>query len=303
MTKVFNVKGIYAASLRDSLEDTFGIELEFLFAPSTYQFREMCSKVRSVNQKLETKPSLMQIRAWSRFYFLDKIKWFVSDAVEDGILDELVLSPMTTELLYKMKSEFESLFVNMSIMGYVESSPLNRVGIHHNIELYDLTGHQFYRFMKLSTVLKGLLAKVSNRAHLATDKSDMDFFIGDRWGHYASQDKVTKYEAFIQILVEGFKKKKETTLLGVRVYPDGRPLIEVMWYGSTFNVDTFYTQIEFTRSLKHYAKGVETLSQRKYIEYLVNHKHNFPYLYKFVEDQCEEFSITQFANAEIGIIT
>lgn len=301
MNKVFNLNGVYAASPNDPLEDTIGIELEYLFAPTTYQFREMCSKIRSVNQKLETKPSLMQIRAWSRFYFLDRIKWFVSDAVEDGILDELVLFPLTKELIYKSKEDFSSLFTELVIMGYVENSPLERIGIHHNIELYDLTRHQFYRFCKLATVLKGLLAKVSNRMHLSTDRSDIDFYIGDRWGHFKQDEKATKYEAFIQILVDGFAKKRETTLLGIRVYPDGRPLIELMWYGSTLSWDMFMTQLEFTRSLKHYAKGAEGLSQRKYVEYMVDHKHNFPYLFKFMEDQCEEFSITQLANEKIGI--
>lgn len=302
MKKVFNKNGIYMASETDYREDVIGFELEYLFAPTTHQFRELCVNIRALNRELEDKPSLIQVRSWSRFYFLDRIKWFVANAEEDGILDELIFYPTSKELIYRLKDEIGELFVKLCMMGYAEKSALERIGIHHNIEI-DFSCHDFYRFCKSATVLRDLLYKVSNRIHLSSDRSDMDFFIGNRWGHFTKEDKATKYEAFINILVEGFKKKRETNLLGIRIYPDGRPLIELMWYGSTLDVDVFYTQVDFTYSLKTFSKSGESITKKKYMEYIVDHKYDFPYLYKMMETQCEEFSITALLNGKIGLIT
>ncbi|MDV7402524.1 hypothetical protein RZS08_64480, partial [Arthrospira platensis SPKY1] len=100
------------------------------------------------------------------------------------------------------------------------------IGIHHNIEISDMNNTSFYKFCKSFVVLKDLIYKISDRRHLSTDKADIDFHVGDRWGLFSPTDKKIKYDSFIEILMEGFKKKVETTLLGIRINPDGRPLIE-----------------------------------------------------------------------------
>lgn len=302
--RVFEYNGVFFKNQNDSANrsSVIGVEMEFFFAPTTSKFKDHVQQLRSINVLKESKPSLVQVRKLMREIHLNKMAWFIHHAEEDGVLDELVFHPLSKDLVYDIEDELSQILTELLIMGYGVHDLQMRIGIHHNIEISDMNNTSFYKFCKSFVLLKDLIYKVSDRRHLSTDKADIDFHIGDRWGLFSPTDKKIKYDSFIDILMEGFKKKLETTLLGIRIYPDGRPLIEIMWYNSTLATKTFYEQIDFTYALKEFALSEYEPSKKNFIKFVVEHKLDYQYLYDFILNEVEEFSLTRLLRNDITVI-
>lgn len=296
--KVFEKNGVYRASPKDD-SPIIGIEMEFMYTPSVNKRREHADFLRPITKN--HKPSLIQLRKGMRDYFLYQIEWFVN-AEEDGFLDELVFVPMSIDLLKALKEDISDMLLRIMLAQYTVESPTDKIGMHNTIDIGDMTSFQFYKMCTLFPLLKDIIYKIARREYLSTEKSDLDFSIGDAWNNLTEREKIRKYTAFVDILVSGFQKKIETTLLNTRVYPDGRPLFEIMWYNSTFDVDQVLLSAEFSLSLKQFSMANEEVSRLNYINFIVEYRHNFPYLHAFILNECEEFSLTRILNNEVRII-
>lgn len=296
--RVFEYDGIYFKNKNDSANraTVIGLEMEFMFVPSSFKVRDLSRELYPITKN--NKPSLIQLRKSMRELKLDQIEWFIHSAVEDGQLDELVFHPVSRDLLYDMEEELSMMLLEIELMGYVERSPEREVGTHINLEIYDMNVTSFYKFCKTFITIKDLIFKVSQRRHISTSRSDMEYHIGNRWGLFSVTDKERKYESFMKILLDGFKNKVETNLLGIRIYPDGRPLLELMWNNSTFNVSELYTQVDLALALKEFSMNSFDVSKLKFVEFVCDHKFDYKYLYEFILSNEEQFSLTRLLSNE-----
>lgn len=135
-------------------------------------------------------------------------------------------------------------------------------GIHLNVDYHMLGENKSETVKKLMQFMynnRDFMVKVSLREGRAQELTDMDTFLGDM---YNLSDKQEKFEEFIfhKNLIEEFFNNSDSnvshsSIFNISLSKKGRRCMELRWFGTTLDINKFYSIIELGYALIYFCRS------------------------------------------------
>lgn len=255
-----------------------GLEIEYRLLPNKGQIETVSKILRDKNLLTKrAKPTISRLEALLRESILGDIFTF-DNKIEielDGKNTEFIFRPRSFISFFNQRDAIAQGFEVLKSLGFTASSKETPIGIHHNIDLEDK--RVFLRTIDLIFYSRKLLYEVSNREGITDSRSNIrKLIIGDPQGIVKEELLEKVYLQLRDILEEGYEKQLETSCMGLRLFPNGRNTLELMYFNSTLDIKVFTKQLVYTMSLIWFARSNRPYNQfkeylfKKYDEYYYN---------------------------------
>lgn len=271
-----------------NFHNVIGVEYELLFAPSSYLQRDLAMRLRTFDKTFEIN-DFTSLKERIRSYLGFKLSPLVEDEAElDGVNHEWKFHPISHALLRKSVEEVGDMMSFLTSIGYVDHGPFEEIGIHHNVDLEmlgaDRTEQAFTlrRYLTFLFSIKEKLEALSLRKHVSTYLADIDYLLGDRYYSYP-QDIGVRFIHEREIMTQYLIRDEWCHILGIILFPNERPLMEIRYFGSTFRVSEFMAIYEFTMGAILYCKQQENPSWNGFYDFIKERKYEF--LREFILDK------------------
>lgn len=265
--------------------EVIGMELELLFAPSSYLQRDLSRRLQAVDKQIINE--FVELREKVRQYLGFKLSPLVEDEAElDGINHEWKFYPISHEAIIKAADEIGDMFSFLTSIGYVDYGPFETIGIHHNIDL-EMLGQErttqvftLRRYLDFIYLIKDKMEILSLRKHTSTYLSDIDFMLGDRYTTSPPEYIANRFKQEREIMSRYLLNGDWCKMMGIILFPNDRPIMEIRYFGSTFRVSEFIAIYEFTMGAILYCKKTESPSWNGFFDFIKERKYN--YLKEFI---------------------
>ncbi len=231
-------------------KDFVSVEYEVGWQPGTIKVREIYQMFLA--QKLIDEgvhPTNHLLLHKINAYVKDKFPQIQNIGYDGGGL-EFNIAPATLDAhkeQYKFYKELQECLVQFGF-----SDELTSAGIHLNIDYHMLGENRALTVRKLAQFMfnnEDFIVKVSCRKRGAQVMSDIHDQLGDL---YNLSDKTEKFNEFVfhkNLIEQHFKQPDQAAALysifNFSLSKQGRRAMELRWFGTTLNIEEFYSIIEF----------------------------------------------------------
>jgi hypothetical protein len=205
------------------MDDSFkiGIELEYLWDPSTFQYASFTDLLISMDiiSKSDVDEKTIPYREmFPKLIELLKHRFNFFNPTKDGDLLELVFPPYTFDELEEYRSKFNVLFNTFTSYGVKIHGDVP-IGSHHSVDLDIFDEKSLRNFFHCVFALRKALYVIANRNGRSTRRSDLVHLIGDVHKVYMAEDHVRMFEVYLDNLINFYNERLNISLMSVTLYP------------------------------------------------------------------------------------
>lgn len=286
------------------VKDLLGLEIEMGFSPTTVQLRAIQRFFEKNSKQLKTEGWKTRTNGNSRYSFgfdhygfmniiRDTVFKKVSPLLHatphgDGGGLESVIIPATFEAYPFIKHELAYLLSVYKAFGF--SDMLQGAGIHVNVD-FSLFGQNakeqrntMANLLWFCFINNDFVVELSQRRMRDTYRADMWHELGD----VLALNPTESVSHFVQqknVMLDAVENGRALRSFNLHAHRDGRPALEMRWFGSTENPDRLMMMVEFVHSLINHCKdgNPQTLSLHLYSTFVRKNAATYPHLHEYMD--------------------
>lgn len=273
-----------------------GLEYEGYFSPTTIQQRE-------IDKFLTARGSVLP--SDSNFYggtsrLLTRIRDNVFNNLSELIKDrphfdggglESVFYPASLGAYNLIKDEIVYILNVYKAFGFTDNIP--GAGIHVNVD-FSMFGadaaeqrRTLANFLWFAFINNDFIVELSQRKYSDTFRVDMWHQLGD----VLAANYNNTVRNFIQTknrMLDAVEEGSTLRSFNLHAHRDGRPALEIRWFGSTQNPDRLMMMVEFTHAIIRFCKEAQDnqhmLSLHLFSASVRKHAAIYPHLYEYMDE-------------------
>lgn len=282
------------------VKDLMGLEIEMGFAPTTIQLRAIQRYLEKNSKELKTTGwtkenmrfgydhytflSLLQSRIFKK-----KLSNLLHAAPHsDGGGLESVIIPATLEAYPFIKHELAYILSVYKAFGFTDM--IQGAGVHVNVD-FSLFGkdskeqrNTMANLLWFCFINNDFVVELSQRRMRDTFKADMWSSLGD----VLALDPSGSVKTFItqkNQMLDAVENGRALRSFNLHAHRDGRPALEMRWFGATEDPDRLMMMVEFVHSLVTYCKSgnPQTLTLHLYSQFVRKNAATYTHLHEYMD--------------------
>jgi len=235
----------------DTLKDLVGLEIESNFTPFSNVLRDVIKQLQHPDVGILPRHitgRTVVLKALGTYIIPDITNICYPNPVFDGGGVELITYPMTETAMYRSKSEFLLILETLAKYGF--NPVIGKDGVHLNIDK-TLFGYSIKEvrdsFSKMLLFLYNepdLMIFLSGRKAVDSKLADLYWMLGDMYGNLSEENLKQVFYEQKGLLLDSLSSGEDIKAFNIHSNKEGRPSVEIGWFGSTHNYDQFMSYID-----------------------------------------------------------
>jgi hypothetical protein len=269
-----------------------GLELEYVFAPSTLQLARFHLSTNTTIPLVELEDYLA-----SR---LGKRSPFILQVAQEKFQKEFIYRPSSLKALYTGKEQLKELLLLLQAVGFiVHNTQLQSSGLHISLDRKEISPELLSKVVDWIFYNDLFFLLISGRKQYATREADMQFLLGNHYRNWSTEEIISRYNRAKANLTVAYAQRRFAQILNIRVYSD-REYIHFGHFASTVDVNELFTRIEFIVSIFEFVKQNSSNDLKEFDLWVTANRAEYPHLHKEMAYLIERKAVLNKAITEVS---